>query len=343
MGAMRIDYGALLKATLLVVGVALLPFLVWYLFDVILIAFGAIIIATLLWLVAEPMIRWLSFREGIALVLSGIVILLAILAIGFEFGTRVADQLQDVMQKVSEGAATLQASLQTSELGKFASRFTGSGFSLTEFLAGMLKISSNLIEGVTVALITGIYLAAQPRLYRDGFVMLFPPHLHCYVAERIDAIGAALRLWLIGQLLQMALIGALAMLVVWIIGVPSPIALGLIAGAGEFVPYIGPIVAAIPAILVAATVSWETALWTVAGYLVINQVEGHLIVPLIQRRLVSIPPAVILLGIVAITALFGVEAIVFAAPMTVVLFVAVKVFYVRDKLGEPTEIPGETS
>jgi predicted PurR-regulated permease PerM len=215
---------------------------------------------------------------------------------------------------------------------------SGSTFSVTEILSGVLKVSSRFLEAVIIMIVTGIYLAAQPRVYRDGLVWLFPPRAHRRAAEVIDEIGHALRLWLIGQLIEMALIGALSALAVWSIGVPSPLALGLIAGIGEFIPYVGPLLAAIPAILVALTKSPEAALWTLFAYLVIHQIEGNIVAPLIQRRMVSIPPAVMLLGIIAITYLFGLVAIIFAAPIVVVIFAAVTVIYVRDTLGEKTAL-----
>ncbi|MGA7383831.1 MAG: AI-2E family transporter [Methylocella sp.] len=190
--------------------------------------------------------------------------------------------------------------------------------------------------------ISAIYLAAQPDLYRQGLIMLFPPRLHAEAAKKIDHIGNTLRLWLIGQLIQMVLIGVLSGLAAWIIGLPSAIALGLIAFAAEFVPYLGPIIAAVPAVLVAATINTTALLWTIAAYVIIHQIEGNLFTPLIQRHLVLVPPAVMLLGIVAISLMFGPAAVILAAPIVVVVFVAVKVLYVRDTLGEDTEIPGES-
>ena len=134
----------------------------------------------------------------------------------------------------------------------------------------------------------------------------------------------------------MVLIGSLAAFAVWIIGVPSPLALGLIAGVGEFIPYLGPLIAAVPAILVALTKSPEAALWILGAYLVIHQIEGQLVTPLIQRRMISIPPAIMLLGVVSLTYLFGLIAVIFAAPIVVVIFAAVNLIYVRDTLGEKT-------
>jgi predicted PurR-regulated permease PerM len=341
---MQPSYAETLKRSLIFVAVALLPVLIWYLFDVILIAFGAIIVAMLLWLGAEPFMRWLSLRPGIALALSGLLILMIVGTIVVLFGTRVAIELQDVFQRTASGAAGVEQTLRQSEWGGLAlNHIAGSSFSLTGLLGSFLRVSSSVLEGVVIAVISGIYLAAQPRLYLDGLIQLLPPEAHARAGERIGAIGNALRLWLVGQLIQMVIIGALAMVALLLIGVPSALALGLIAALGEFVPYVGPIVAAIPALLVAMTVGPTAALWTVGAYVAINQIEGHLLIPLIQRHLVFIPPAVILLGIVAVTDLFGQASFIFAAPLSVVIFIAVKVIYVRDTLGEETRIPGESS
>jgi hypothetical protein len=77
-------------------------------------------------------------------------------------------------------------------------------------------------------------------------------------------------------------------------------------------------------------------------YIVIHQIEGNVIVPMVQRRLVFIPPAVLLLSIVAVTEIYGVIGIIFAAPITVIIFVAIKKLYVRDGLGPPRNFPVKT-
>jgi predicted PurR-regulated permease PerM len=104
------------------------------------------------------------------------------------------------------------------------------------------------------------------------------------------------------------------------------------------VPYLGPFLAAIPALLVAVTKSPNAVLWTAVAYLLIHQIEGNLIAPIIQRRMVLIPPAVMLLGIAAMSYVFGVVAIIFAGPIVVVIFTAVSLLYVRDTLGEETAL-----
>ena len=93
--------------------------------------------------------------------------------------------------------------------------------------------------------------------------------------------------------------------------------------------------------LVAVTKGDNAAFWTILAYLAIHQIEGNLVTPLIQRRMVFIPPAVMLLGVVTILFLFGGVSIVFAGPITVMVYIAIKKLYVRDNLGEPTLLPGD--
>jgi len=332
------------KRTLILVAVAVTPVLIWYLFGVVLMAFGAIILAMLLCLGAHPIERWLRLPQWAALILSGLIIMAVILGTAYLFGSYISSQFQDVMQRTASASADIEKSLNGTATGRFMLQHLSSGnLSLTEVLPSLLKVSTTFIEAVIIMLISGAYLAAQPRLYRTGVIWLFPPRHHARVAEIYDGVGEALRLWLLGQLIEMLVIGALSTFVVWLIGVPSPLALGLIAGIGEFIPYLGPILAAIPAVLVALTKSPETALWTLLAYLVIHQIEGNMVAPLIQRRMVAIPPAVMLLGIVAITYLFGPVAIIFAAPIAVVIFAGVNLIYVRDTLHEKTALTKKIS
>ena len=206
-------------------------------------------------------------------------------------------------------------------------------------MTNVFSVSARFFEALIVVLVSGIYLAAQPETYRHGLIQLFPPRLHRHAEQAVAEIGTALRLWLLGQLIQMVVIGLITTFAVWMIGLPSPLALGLIAGIAEFVPYIGPIVASFPALLVASTKSTDAIIWTGVAYLVIHQIEGQLIAPLIQRHMILIPPALTLLGIVAVAYLFGHYAIVLAAPLVIAIFIAVKRLYIRDTLGEPTELP----
>jgi predicted PurR-regulated permease PerM len=115
----------------------------------------------------------------------------------------------------------------------------------------------------------------------------------------------------------------------------------LIAGLLEFVPFIGPVLGALPAILIASTIDGPTVLWTVLLFVVIQQLEANVIFPQLGRRMVSLPPALALFAILAAGVLFGPLGLLFGFPMAVVVFVLVKKLYVRETLGEETAVPGE--
>jgi predicted PurR-regulated permease PerM len=324
-----------------VAGLVLLAAALWLASDIVLILIGALLVAVLLEVVSEPF-RWLRLPRSLALFCSGLLILGILAGIGYLLGTTTVSQLQEVVTRVQEAQTYLMRMLQSSEIGRMVlSRVRGAEFPLTEIFGRVFTVSANFLVGLVVVVFGGIYLAAQPELYRAGLTKLFPRDWRTEVEETIDTVARALRLWLLGQMIQMVVIGVLSGLVVWLIGLPSPLALGAIAGAAEFVPYVGPIVAAVPAILVAVTLGPMTAFWTLVAYVGIQQAEGHLVTPLIQRRMVFIPPALMLLSIVAVGYAFGIGGAIFAAPITVMLFVLVNKLYVRDALGEDAPLPGE--
>jgi predicted PurR-regulated permease PerM len=134
---------------------------------------------------------------------------------------------------------------------------------------------------------------------------------------------------------SMLVVGVLTGLGLWLIGVPSALALGLLAGVLEFIPLAGPVLAAIPALLLALTVGVDTALWAGGLMLLIQQIEGNLIQPLVQRYAVQLPPALFLFALIGFAAMFGAIGIVLAAPLTVVVYVLNKRLYVQDALGTP--------
>ena len=145
--------------------------------------------------------------------------------------------------------------------------------------------------GLVLVIVTGIYLAIRPAVYREGFIKLFPIEWHDRIGATLDDNNSALRLWLGAQLMAMAIVGVLVGLGVPLLGIPSPLALGLIFALSEFVPVVGPIIGAIPVLLVALGLSWELALWALALVIVIQLLESNIIIPVVAGHAVRLPPA----------------------------------------------------
>jgi predicted PurR-regulated permease PerM len=139
----------------------------------------------------------------------------------------------------------------------------------------------------------------------------------------------------------MLLVGVSVGIGLWLVGVPSAFALGFIAGLAEFVPILGPVLAAIPALLIASTQDWQTVLAALLVLVIVQQAESNLITPLIANRMMAIAPAVGLFAVVAMGVLFGPLGLLLGFPLAVVFDVAVRRLYVRDALGEPIDIAGK--
>ncbi len=320
------------KRAAIVIALAFTPILIWLLFDAILIIVGAILFALLLDVVAQPF-RFLGLPRGVALVLSGILVVSVLGGAGYLFGKGAFAEMQEVLLRAGEAEEELVRALQESELGKtLLAHVQGDNLPVTHFFSQLFRISVTFVLGVLVSIFSGMFLVAQPALYRQSLTALFPQAQRGKVNEILDGVAKALRFWLLGLLFETLIVGVLAGFAVWWIGVPSPLALGVISGAAEFVPYVGPILAIIPSVLVASTVSLKAMAWTFGAYILIHQIEGNLIMPIIQRQLVHVPPAFMLFSIVILGLLFGPAGTIFAAPITVMLFVLVKQLCARDLL-----------
>ena len=331
------------RKTLIVLGLGLMALLLWKLADVLLLAFGAVLVAILLHAASDALVRYLRVPERWSLTLASLVIFALFLAIMALFGTQVRSQFSSVVERlpfaldnfskhlgIGPVSDDLSEIVNNAPAGGMAARLAGIGGAILDGLADFILV-----------VIAGLYIAAAPRLYEQGFVKLFPIRHHERVESTLEASGKALRLWLTSQLIAMSCVAVLSAMAFWLIGLPSAIALGLIAGLADFIPFLGPILGALPAVLIAFSISGETALWTILAVIVIQQLEGNVIFPLVARSVISIPPALALFAILIGSVLFGTLGLIFGFPLAVVTYVLVKKLYVRETLGERTEVPGE--
>jgi predicted PurR-regulated permease PerM len=157
----------------------------------------------------------------------------------------------------------------------------------------------------------------------------------------MDHSQKALGLWLKAQLISMAIVGSLTGFGLWLIGVPSAIALGILAALLEFVPFAGPLLSGVIGVTIALMHSPQLALYAAGLYLVVQQIESYIIYPLVQQYAADIPALVLLFALIAFGVLFGIVGVIFAAPLTVVTFVLVKRLYVVEALHTATPIPGD--
>lgn len=330
-----------LVITFLMLGIVLL---FWQLRELLILAFGAVLVSVTLTVIATPIAKMLHLPRSIALLIA-VLLLVGTLAVAIGlFGQEVVIQASVLQQKLPEAWQAIMSRLDGWGLdGTLAQWFESikANGGIASSLSGIAIFVGNGLADTLLVLAGGVYLAAEPNLYRDGLIKLIPAKGRKLGAEALDDSSRALKLWLRGQLVSMILVGLLSGIGLWLLDIPSALALGLIAGILEFIPYVGPIVSALPAMVLALAISPEMAFWVAILYVIVQQLEGDVIQPLVQEHVVDLPPALLLFSIIAGGLAFGMAGVIFAAPLTVVIYVMVKRLYIREALHTDTPIPGE--
>lgn len=320
--------------------------LLWYAATVVLLAFSGILVAVLLHDASGILEKHLPLSRAPALAL---VLLLAFGLLGLT-GWFMAPQ---VVVQINQLVADLPAALQRlrdylasnpplqeivhmlpppEEVFKDASSLmmrAGSVFS------GLLGVLGNIF----IIFFVAIYLAYQPSAYMKGILKLVPPERRGRGRTVLRELGETLSLWLRGKLLSMAVIGVTTAIGLSILGVPLALALGIVAGLLDFIPYIGPILAAIPAVLIAFSQEPMLAFYVILLFVALQVLEGYLLLPLVERKTVSMPPALTITMQILMGLAFGLAGVALATPLTAVLAVLIAMLYVEDVLDDQVKLP----
>lgn len=341
-----LSYGEFVKRLLTVTGVltamALLWLMIWFSLHVWLIVFAGILFAIFL----RGLAKWVSARSPLSPVWALAVVVVGLLAlsglVGWLVAPDAAEQLNQLVTEIPQTVDQLRQRLEgvgwvqflEEKMPALSNWSKGSGKLLLQ--AGeFFSVGVQAVVGLGLILFLGLYLAAAPQVYIKGLIRLFPIPKRARVREILDEIGSTLRNWLLGQLLSMIVVGTLTGVGLKLLGSPMPIALGVLAGLFNFIPIVGPLVSAVPAVLLAFLAGPWNALYVVLLYVLVNGViESHVIVPLVQRYAVSLPPALTVLALVLSGVLFGFLGVLLAIPLTATVFVLVKMAYVHDVLGD---------
>ena len=367
------------RYTFVVLGILIFTLLIWVIKDALLTAFGGVILAAIFLGMTKGLQKFLPLSHGLALLTVGVLVVVITLLFGMLFGPKISrefDQLvvqlperftelretisewpggEQVMEEVTNNGGGEPGSDGPSESGDSQngeSQNGGTGDavnSMTEEMPAdasnvILRGSATLIDVLTtigLVFIVGVYFAINPQLYKKGLLLLIPKEKEERISEVLETSGRALWLWLKGQLIAMAFVGVILTVGLMIIGVPLALVLGIIGGLLEFIPFIGPFLAAVPILLLALSVDTQTAFFAVILLLIVQQLEGNVITPLVQQQMVHLPPSVVILGIMAFGLIFGLAGLILATPLAVVVMVMVGMLYVQDVLGKEVAVPGQ--
>jgi predicted PurR-regulated permease PerM len=330
-----------LAEALAVLAVALGIFLVWRTSSSLLIIFAGILLASFLDSCALALGRVVPVGRVWRLSLV-IVVMAGLMVIGAIWGARkLPEQVSLLIRVMDTQLDVLQQHLLAygvdlfgPEGGRDLSLWFPDHDKLFGHAQSAVGTTASVLANTLVVMFLGLLFSFHPSGYRDGLVLLVRPSSRQRVAAVLDEMGDVLRSWLVGQLIRIVLMGVCVWLALYLMGIPGAFLLGAQAGASNFVPYLGPILAGIPVGLVAMPLGFSKLIWAIGIYTAIQSIEGYVIGPLIQRRTAQLSPAWTLVAIVLFGSVFGVLGIALAVPLFAVGRVAVLRLYVEDWLGD---------
>jgi len=315
--------------------------ILWYSIDVLLLFFAGILLAILLRSISIFFSHQLGLPDAAALglVLSLIVGSFIVFVITLiptidaqwgELGTQLAEAWNKLKQNFQSNTFFKPLFFITKDV-EWANLIPQSSnifFNATNLFTSTLGI----FVGFFAVFFIGIFLAGDPQTYKNGFLKLIPIKNRARIDQILDEITVSLQWWLIGKFLSMALIGVLTALGLWLLDIPLAVSLGLIAAVLTFIPNFGPILSAIPAVLMGAAQSLEAAFYVILLYAGIQIFETYLITPVIQQKTISLPPALIIGAQILLTVLAGGLGLILATPLIAVIIIIVNRLYVEDVL-----------
>ena len=280
---------------------------------------------------------------GIILIMFGGLLI----ATGWMIGSPLVDEMNRLTERLIQGIERIHSRvIESTWLQPFMPKnvnvktLLSNSAEVLSGLTGFLSTSLGIVANVVIVLFVGIYLAVNPDLYIENGLRILPMEKRERAREVLKALGRGLRWWLYGRLATMGAVGILTALGLFLTGLPLAMTLGVIAGLLAFVPYIGPILSLVPAMLVGLAEGPSMVGSVVLVYLVVQTLESYLLTPLIQKQAVAIPPALLISVQVFLGALIGGMGVMLATPLAVSAIVLIQMLYVEDILGEQVRVIG---
>ena len=323
----------------------LLILLVYFTLDVLLLIFSSILLAIFLRGIADLLRRFLNISEVFS------VLFVTVLLVGLFAGAiallapDVAEQVRHLREELPRSATAAANYISQYGWGRALieqlpslenARTILNPTALLAGVGGFFSSTIGTVGNFFVVVLLGIYLACEPRTYSRGFTNLFPLTHRTRVREIMFAVGETLQWWLVGKVGSMVFIGLLTWIGLYLLGVPLALTLGLIAALLSFIPNFGPIISALPALLLAFIPPGSpiNALYVLILYVGVQVIESNLVTPFIERETVEIPPALTIVFQLALAVLVGWLGLVLATPLLAVFIVVIEMVYIEDVLGD---------
>ena len=332
-------------ATAIVFSVALLLLFVWFAADLLLLLFAGLLVSILLCGLSRAIREYIRIPRAasVTLAATGLIAFVAISA--WMIVGQIGGQASELAEKLPQAIEALRNHISSYNWAREAmdklpdpSEWVASRRStvIAQFTGAASTTLSALVNLVLLAVV-GLYFAFQPEIYSHGAKRLLPIRYRQRAEEVLREVGDALWRWLIGRFGLMVLNAVLTSAGLWLLGVPLFLTLGLLAGLLNFIPNIGPWIAAVPAVLVGLLESPAKAVQVGILYLILQGLDGYVLTPLVDRRSVKLPPVLTISAQVLLGATFGFLGLLLASPVTTTVMIVVRMVYVEDVLEDRSQ------
>lgn len=276
--------------------------------------------------------RHLSRPAAIAIVYIGLVVVVGLLS--SVLIAPIISESQQFIQKAPDLYRRLQTMLGDlkqryawlPDLSAILDRLPQEAGQLTDYIGAATGVAFRVFGGIVSAvtvLILSIYMLLEGPVIKRGFLDLFPRKHHGQLEKVLKHVGLKFGGWLRGQLLLGGIIGVAAGLGTWMLGLPYPFLLGVAAGITELIPMIGPVLGAIPAVLIALFGPAWRLVAVIIFYTAIQQTEGNFLVPRVMKHAVGLSPLLTIVAIMVGAQLMGILGALLAVPVAAALQVVV--------------------
>lgn len=337
----------ILQVVAIVLAAALPVWLLYAASDLMLVAFAGVLGGVILRGMADALAARspLSPRWAVATVAAAVAVLCV--AILWLIGATIASQVDQLSKQIPVGLEHVRSEMRRHALGRWAmqntlplSEIAGKGWDWTDNVRSLFATTLGVFGNLALFVALALFTALDARTYIDGAIWLLPPDRRSRGRQVFSALGTALRRWAVGRWVAAIFLGTVTGIGLRLVGVPSALALAIMAGLFNVVPFVGPIVAAAIGLIIAVPQGGLTVLLALGVYLFGHVLDNYVVTPYVQLRAVHIPPALLIFTLVLWGVLFGPLGVVLGSPLTVVAFVLVRMLYIEGVLGESIPAPG---
>lgn len=305
------------KEILFALALVILTLIIWQAIDVFFLAFATILLAIFLNAIGRGAKKILHLPYIPSLFIALVTIAGVFVCIFWLYSPLITEQFELLVEQLPQAIDTVDTYLPLS-LDSLEKEISIDNEKLVSGALSIFSATVNSIVSFVIFLVVGFYLAILPNRYLKGVFFVIPEKKQERAWKITNQIGHSLRFWLLGKVLSMIAVGLLSFIGLWLLDVSLAVILGVLAGLLTFIPYVGPILAAIPAVLIAFAQNPLLALYVILLYCGVHLLEGYLITPFIEQKTVSIPPALTIMGQILLYVLVGGVGLALASPLIVV-------------------------